>query len=212
MGRPSGRPAARVRERRGQRCARSGGLPCEQRQSDDCPHRALPGCVVGAGRERPADHGVQPAADADRRAADTDPRRARARPGARRAARDRRPQRGAQGRAADGPRGRLLLLLQTRCAVPCELLLPDGCARDELAHDPAEAAHLRGARSPARRGVLRQPAPGPRARDRPHRLRQVDLARRDHRLHQPEPALPHHHHRGSRRVRAHAQAVGGEPA
>ena len=46
----------------------------------------------------------------------------------------------------------------------------------------------------------------------PDRLGQVDDARGDDRLHQPQPRRPHHHHRGPDRVRAPEQEVPGEPA
>ena len=62
-----------------------------------------------------------------------------------------------------------------------------GCARDGAADDPAEAADVRRARPAAGGRVLREPAAGPRARDRPDRFGQVDDARGDDRLHQREP-------------------------
>ena len=45
------------------------------------------------------------------------------------------------------------------------------------------------------------------ARDRTDRFGKVDLARRDHRLRQHQSALPHHHDRRPRRVRAPAQEL-----
>ena len=54
---------------------------------------------------------------------------------------------------------------------------------------------------------------GPRARDRPDRLGQVDDARGDDRRHQPRPAHePHPHDRGPDRVRAPAQELHRQPA
>ena len=46
----------------------------------------------------------------------------------------------------------------------------------------------------------------------PDGLRQVDDALRAHRLHQPQPHRPHHHHRGPARVRAREQEVPDQPA
>ena len=50
------------------------------------------------------------------------------------------------------------------------------------------------------------------ARHRPDRLGQVDDALRDDRLHQPHAQRPHHHDRGSDRVRAREQEVPDQPA
>ena len=53
---------------------------------------------------------------------------------------------------------------------------------------------------------------GARARHRPDRLRQVDDAVRDDRLHQPHARGSHHHDRGSDRVRAPEPEVPDQPA
>ena len=186
---------------------RHGDHPCQPRAD-----RALPQRVVGAGRQRPAAHRLQPASDADRRAVAADRERAGARPGPRRSPRPQRPDRGSQAGAPDQQRGRLLVLVERRRPVPGQLLLPDGQPGDGAADHPAEAADLRRAGPAAGDRVLRQPAPGPGARDRADRLGQVDVPRRDDRLHQREPALPHPHDRGPGRVRARAQELGGQPA
>ena len=70
----------------------------------------------------------------------------------------------------------------------------------------------RGARPAADpQGGLRQ-GEGPRAGHRPDRLRQVDHAGGDDRLHQRELRGAHPHHRGSDRVRAPLEEVPGQPA
>jgi hypothetical protein len=70
---------------------------------------------------------------------------------------------------------------------------------------PAKILSFDSAQPPRGAEEALPPRPGPRRRHRPHRLRQVDHARGDDRLHQHNLAPPHHHHRGPHRVRAPEQ-------
>jgi hypothetical protein len=100
------------------------------------------------------------------------------------------------------PRGR---------ALPRQLpLQPLGPGR-RLPADPREDPLLLPAQPPRGAEETLPPRPGPRRRHRPHRLRQVDHARGDDRLHQRQPRAPHHHHRGPHRVRAPLQEVHHRP-
>ena len=66
---------------------------------------------------------------------------------------------------------------------------------------------VRGAPAPAGDPAARRHPARPGARDRPDRRGQDDHARRDDRLHQPNPSRTHHHHRGPDRVPAPRQEV-----
>ncbi len=73
-------------------------------------------------------------------------------------------------------------------------------------------AEARRSRTAERRARVHEPHLGPGARDRQHRVRQVDDARRHDRRDQRAAAIHHRHHRGSGRVRARVQAMPGRPA
>ena len=80
------------------------------------------------------------------------------------------------------------------------------------APDPVEGPDLRPARPRPRAQDLLRDAQGPRARDRPHRQREVHDPRRHDRLHQQDRARPHHHPRGPHRVRAPEPGLARQPA
>ena len=109
--------------------------------------------------------------------------------------------------------GRLLVLLATtRPGFRGNAFHQQGGFAMALRVIPFQHPDVRGAAPAGRDRALRPPPAGPRARHRPDRLREVDDARVDDRLHQRAPAVPHPHDRGPDRVRARTQARGGQPA
>ena len=102
--------------------------------------------------------------------------------------------------------------LARRRPVPLQRLQSEGCGRRGLPSDSREDPAARGARPAAGARRAGRPSPRPRARDRPHRQRQVHDARGDDRSDQSVAAVAHPHHRGSDRVSAPAQDVAHQPA
>ena len=114
-------------------------------------------------------------------------------------------------RAAPPPRERPPARLRLRRArprpLPRQRLLPAQRRRRGVPPDPERDHPDRRARPAVRRPRAGAPPARPRARDRPDRLRQDDLARGDDRRDQPHPRRAHRHDRGPDRVRARPPAL-----
>ncbi len=116
-------------------------------------------------------------------------------------------------RRVPGPsRYRLRLRDRRAGALPRQHLPGPARHRRRLPRHPVGDPDRRAARPLAARPQPVQPEEGAGARHRPDRLGQVDDAVGDDRLRQSHPRGPHHHDRGSDRVRAPESEVPGEPA
>ena len=113
--------------------------------------------------------------------------------------------------AAPGARDRLAARLRLqrpgRRPLPRQHLLPARHARRRVPPDPVRDGADRAARPAAGRARVRQEAARDRARDRPDRLRQVDLARVADQRDQRDARRAHPHDRGPDRVPAPATSA-----